>query len=462
MRQTLRLAVLAAVGACGAPAQPTPDPQVEQPAPAPPETPTLVTAPQPGPQGAIPELDAPTPSPEPVPAPVPLRAHLEESLRDGMQGWVASLRSTSEGERARALALLDRTPEIERLMGPPIQAKQEIWSPGRTRLPRLSFDLRTREGRADAVMFCLAMNPGSADPCDLSSLLLPEVVLTRAAGLRQEEGEPFLDRWFRWHNLVVTCENPVQDGECGAGFTLDARDASCHQGRACRYGRPLEGGRTAEWQGALPTAEAAAWSRVALLEHASIVAFRVHLAELEAVGAPAALVGDAREALEDERVHARLAGELVRHFGGDGSPGPLDPERPAHTALFDVLVGVARDGCLAETLSAAECAFALEATRDPAVRARLQVLSEDEARHAALAWRTLAWGLPRLPERQQKAVLAVFTEWEPPERPEVPEGIGIASGSLAWQAQAWALEHTVFPALRALAARAAEGPAAAQ
>jgi hypothetical protein len=62
--------------------------------------------------------------------------------------------------------------------------------------------------------------------------------------------------------------------------------------------------------------------------------------------------------------------------------------------VFDpagVLLETFRDGCINEALAAAEATLALTQAEDPAVRAALTRVAADEARHAALAWRTARW-----------------------------------------------------------------------
>ena len=49
------------------------------------------------------------------------------------------------------------------------------------------------------------------------------------------------------------------------------------------------------------------------------------------------------------------------------------------------------EGCVGEGVSAAIAGFAAEACSDPATAALLRRIAADEARHAALAWRTLRW-----------------------------------------------------------------------
>jgi hypothetical protein len=60
------------------------------------------------------------------------------------------------------------------------------------------------------------------------------------------------------------------------------------------------------------------------------------------------------------------------------------------------------------TLSAIEAAEQLARATDPAVREALVIIAADEARHAELAWRTVAWAISAGGERVRAAVSEVF------------------------------------------------------
>ncbi|MCA9559228.1 MAG: hypothetical protein KC583_11780, partial [Myxococcales bacterium] len=53
--------------------------------------------------------------------------------------------------------------------------------------------------------------------------------------------------------------------------------------------------------------------------------------------------------------------------------------------------GLVREACAGETMGAADAAMAADDEPDPVVRAVWQRIAEDEQRHAALGWQTLAW-----------------------------------------------------------------------
>ncbi len=192
---------------------------------------------------------------------------------------------------------------------------------------------------------------------------------------------------------------------CIYPITVDPPEEPCDYGRPLVIGgrprlAPLARGRgwaagADERTDAPDLARAATWARIALAEHASVASFSRFALELLAFGAPADLVADAHTAALDEVRHAKLAFGLAEAAGGEAlRPGPLPL---AELALADDLAAfaeaTAREGCVAETLSALQMAAARDRATDPAERAALAVIARDEARHAALAWRTVRWAI---------------------------------------------------------------------
>ena len=138
---------------------------------------------------------------------------------------------------------------------------------------------------------------------------------------------------------------------------------------------------------------AAYWVHIGAMEHASVASFARFTLHLMALGAPPELVLDAQRAGADEVVHARLAWGLAARFGGAAlGPGPLDLTGAlGAVSPTEILRALIVEGCVGETLAAAEARVAAERCVDPGVRAVLTQIAEDEARHAALAWRALRW-----------------------------------------------------------------------
>lgn len=349
-------------------------------------------------------------------------------------------RADAKARREQLEALI---PKLPTLLGDPL--------PGVHYLGNRGPDLGTLEGRVDAVLRCSAPPYGEVSPCDFSGLLSPERAVKKANGVREASGAVMLDAELRYRNLVSRCEAPVSIVDCGWGLRVDARTGVCEEPRKCRKGRAFAGGRVAELSGAPRDVAGAAWTEVALDEHASIASFARHQLELLAHGAPLELVEAVALAQLDEARHTQLALEIARSFGAEPVIGPLDTGFEPRASLEDVLVAVAEEGCLGETLAAVECAVAAQRAHSPAVQRALEQIAADEAEHAALAWRTLQWGLPRLEPSARRRVLAVFVDAQPGFGPEVPEGIGILPGEQARVVRRWALEQVVEPALVAVA-----------
>ena len=143
--------------------------------------------------------------------------------------------------------------------------------------------------------------------------------------------------------------------------------------------------------------------QVALMEHASVAAFARFTLQLLALGAPAELVEAATQAQAAEARHARIGFHLASHYGKthfgpgrlelSGALDALDPQT--------ILLTTFREGCLGETRAALEVAEAAERTTDRELSLCLSRIAEDEARHAELAFRTVAWLVREFPELRE-------------------------------------------------------------
>ena len=143
-----------------------------------------------------------------------------------------------------------------------------------------------------------------------------------------------------------------------------------------------------------------AWSRAALREHASIASFARFTLQLLQLGAPAQLVRDAGRAMQDEIAHAELCFALASRFAGR-SIGPEELETEGScTAMApaDIIEGAIVEGCIGETMAAFEASEALRNCEDDGAYRVLSAIERDEAKHAELAWRFVAWALETLPE----------------------------------------------------------------
>ncbi len=235
-------------------------------------------------------------------------------------------------------------------------------------------------------------------------------------------------------SVSLTCRSPADtcasDADCNGG--RGACRASAAPGRAgaaaptkwscqtvsCAIGRPFVvagASRTAgtsarddwcdpvlttRWSTALGELDeegrargARRWAAIAELEHASVASFARASLQLLALGAPPELLQATHAAAADEVRHARIAFSLARAHGAlDAGPGRIDLGGALSAVdAAEVARAVAHEGCVGETLGAAEARAEVDAWSDPEIAAALASIADDEASHAVLAWRTLAW-----------------------------------------------------------------------
>ena len=203
------------------------------------------------------------------------------------------------------------------------------------------------------------------------------------------------------------------DADCGPPLTCAlgfngatfSKTGTCQAGPVIYEGRPLvvDGeARVASAEGARGDAPAevpASLARLraaALEEHASVAAFARTVAELVALGAPTWLLAETARALADEVRHAAdTFAWVARLGGGELRPGPLAaaaaPLRAGPRAPEALYRDVFRGGAVGEALAAVRADEASVAESEPGLAAHYRGVAEDEARHAALALRTLQW-----------------------------------------------------------------------
>jgi hypothetical protein len=153
-----------------------------------------------------------------------------------------------------------------------------------------------------------------------------------------------------------------------------------------------------------------AWARDGLAEHASVASFARFVLELLAVGAPSGLVADAQRAMADELRHTTTCFGLASAYADAPiSPGRLDAaSAPPRASLADIAAATVREGCIGETIAALFAAEARDSAVDPAVIASLDAIAFDEADHAALAWRAVAFFLEIGDDEVKRAVEDAF------------------------------------------------------
>ncbi len=143
-------------------------------------------------------------------------------------------------------------------------------------------------------------------------------------------------------------------------------------------------------------ARAAAWAQAGAGEHASVAAFARLTLQLLALGAPTDLLRGSQQAALDEIGHAERCWALAERFGAapiSAGPFPFPREVAVNVSLAELAAAAVREGCLAETLGAHVAAVAAELAPEPDVRAELQLIAGEEAAHAVLSFRIVAWAL---------------------------------------------------------------------
>lgn len=150
----------------------------------------------------------------------------------------------------------------------------------------------------------------------------------------------------------------------------------------------------------------AEWATRASGEHASIASFAVFTLQLMANAAPPHLIREALGAALDELQHAEVSFGMAALFAADPQavvePGalPAVDNLKLERDLKALALGVAKEGCIDESLSALELAsdaralLSLENKNDKlneiAGKATWKI-AVDESRHSMLSWRTMEW-----------------------------------------------------------------------
>ena len=159
------------------------------------------------------------------------------------------------------------------------------------------------------------------------------------------------------------------------------------------------------------TALAAAWRADAADEHASVASFLRFGLDLLQFGAPPALVAAAATAAADEVRHAQVCCAMAEGLDGRTTgPGALDcAQVVAHGDLAQAAAAAVVEGCVGETLASVCLGVAARGTGDAGLRATLQALADDEARHAELAWQFVRWAVAQPGDgRVREAVAQAF------------------------------------------------------
>ena len=144
------------------------------------------------------------------------------------------------------------------------------------------------------------------------------------------------------------------------------------------------------------------FAEAAHLEAASVPAFEQLFAELESFEAPVALRRAALIAALEEIDHTRRTTTLARRFGAQVVVPEVDA-RPLRS-MKELAIDNAVEGCVRETFGALVAQHQALTAHDDGIRAAMQVIAEDETRHAELSWELDAWLCAALDEQERAEV----------------------------------------------------------
>ena len=141
------------------------------------------------------------------------------------------------------------------------------------------------------------------------------------------------------------------------------------------------------------------FAAVTALETESIVSFVRLARELQHHGAPAELVDGALSAASDELQHARMADTLAQSLGGKRRT--LNLTGLAVRGVFSICQEHSKMACVNEAFGAMVATWQARTAKDPVVTHVMKTISEDELRHAELAYRVAAWLRSQLTPSEQ-------------------------------------------------------------
>lgn len=198
---------------------------------------------------------------------------------------------------------------------------------------------------------------------------------------------------------------------------------------------------------------AADWLLYAQMEHASVAAFHALGLQLLALGAPLDLLDAVARAARDEVHHADGAFRLASRFAGRPlAPGPLAAGPVGPVSLVDLAAAAAREGCVGETLGALLARESALVATDPEARAFFVRVAEDEAQHAALSWRLVAWALAEGGVPVREAVVAALRESPALVRTADAPAVGLLGPETTAAVVARGIREVLDPAARVLLA----------
>jgi hypothetical protein len=141
------------------------------------------------------------------------------------------------------------------------------------------------------------------------------------------------------------------------------------------------------------------WSSIALSEYHAAGSFADVLGAAIAACAPLDIIGMAGDFVADELMHTELASRVAMELGG-GAPvevdfdkmgmAPSEPNLDAFARANDLVI---RASCVTETISGAIAVETRTIVEQPLIRAVVEQIARDEARHMRFGWLYMDWAV---------------------------------------------------------------------
>ena len=168
-----------------------------------------------------------------------------------------------------------------------------------------------------------------------------------------------------------------------------------------------------------------------------------------ALGAPADLLIRTVQAMSDEIRHTQIGCGIIQALSGNEfALGPIDiaGSLEGSESLEQIVRLCVREGIIGETLAALELCVSLDSIQLAPVRANIQSVAQDEAKHAELAYAFVSWVLSKWPDLWS-VVEEEINAWQYHGDSSI-EGIarwGIHSGAERAKIQQDGMQHLVLP-----------------
>jgi len=150
------------------------------------------------------------------------------------------------------------------------------------------------------------------------------------------------------------------------------------------------------------------WSSIALAEYHAAGSFADVLAAVIAARAPLDIIGMAGDFVADELMHTELASRIAMELGG-GAPVEVDFDEMGMKPSADGLDAFARANdlviraaCVTETISGAVAVETCAIVEQPLIRAVVERIARDEARHMRFGWLYMDWATADMDVRERE------------------------------------------------------------